>query len=307
MINLLVAMVIGVPPQAPPVIRPYEQVMDNDFLIVFFKSLPVGTPNKIGGAIVCYKLNSDTFKENQVVISGRWKKQAQAIYTVLTNPTMQEIKTALAKAQQKYKVEGQIVIPKSLALSFEDRAKIVDGDSIEVSSLLKGMIPYKRAKFTQSIVVENDRDKISKVSRNNLESKWHQSGGMLGLDFQSDVYLNPIAATPDIWVGNIGVLNSDGFIQQNRGYKLLFHNDSKFMDVLSHNGKVFELRQREKTNGKWASSILFESAKHRPRGYVGLTVSCNSCHNQAGTGGYGSGLVPGGDGVLSYPIPALEE
>ena len=79
-----------------------------------------------------------------------------------------------------------------------------------------------------------------------------------------------------------------------------------FIDALSYEGKPFEIRQREKKNGRWDSSILFRDKAARPPGYTGLKLACSTCHDEAGTGGYGVGLVPGGDGVLSDPFPDLE-
>jgi hypothetical protein len=167
---------------------------------------------------------------------------------------------------------------------------------------------YKRASMTQAIAVTNGRDSITPVPRLRLpDARWHQSGGMLGIkEFRSDLY-RYLPDDPKVWVGNIDVWNGSNF-QQNRGWKVEYPNGSKFMDVLStDSGKVFEVRQRLKADGKWQSSVVFEDKQARPRGYAGLTVSCNSCHREAGSGGYAVGLVPGGDGVLSVGFTALEK
>ena len=81
-----------------------------------------------------------------------------------------------------------------------------------------------------------------------------------------------------------------------------------FVDVLSNaDGRVFEQRVREKDGGEWKSYVHYRDRSAYPKGYAGLKgQTCIECHQQAGTGGYGVGLVPGGDGVISDKIPALE-
>lgn len=174
-----------------------------------------------------------------------------------------------------------------------------------------GMVPYQRSRFTQSIAVVDGRDQILRVSRALLAAKWRSSGGMEGVTgWTSTVYRNEIASRPKVWVGNISVKNSFGYFQQNRGYKREYADGSVFMDVLSaKDGTVFEARRLEKVDGKWKPSTMYADATARPKGYAGLQVACASCHSGPdgpGTGGYGVGLVPGGDGIISAPFPALE-
>lgn len=169
------------------------------------------------------------------------------------------------------------------------------------------MKPYKRGKYTQSIYTTSGftRHFIDPVPRFRLLAKWRQSGGMEGVsDFRSDLY-RYFPSEPEAWIGDIQVWNGSNY-QTNRGWKVLFPDGSKFMDVLSSRGTVFEVRQREKKEGKWTSLVAYEDVAARPKGYTGLTVSCNSCHSEAGSGSYGVGLIPGGDGVLSVGFRALE-
>lgn len=194
----------------------------------------------------------------------------------------------------------------------------------ESMSFPEDMTSYKPATMTQKIyTVQGDpRDHIDPVPRSALDNKdWMQSGGMRGVkDFRSDLY-RYFPKEPETWIGDIAVKNggrvtvSDGYrtwdggeaTQNNRGYQVLYADGTRFMDVLSTKGTVFEIRQREKVDGKWNSSVLYEDVPARPVGYTGLKVSCASCHKQAGTGGYAVGLVPGGDGVLSVGFKALEK
>jgi hypothetical protein len=183
------------------------------------------------------------------------------------------------------------------------------------------MVRYKRAAFTQSIFNRGIQEPVSRLL---VAPKWHQSGGMEGIKgFRSDLY-RFLPALPRVWIGEIEVNNGGDITHYNQfgrivsvergkstqiefGWKVEYANGTRFLDVLSTGGKVFEVRSRTKGDGKWASLLLFEDKAARPLGYTGLTVSCASCHSQAGTGGYATGLVPGGDGVLSVGFSALED
>lgn len=172
-----------------------------------------------------------------------------------------------------------------------------------------GTISYTSTTVTQSISVLDERDNIVPVSIRNLEDKrWHQPGGLDGVDptsYRSDKYRYvPNQSRIRTWIGNIGVRNSLGYIQQNRGIIRDYPTGTRFDEVLinTETGKIFEQRTRQKGNDGWQSTITFKDETSRPHGYTGLKVSCSSCHNEAGTGGYAVGLVPGGDTVLSDPL-----
>lgn len=174
-----------------------------------------------------------------------------------------------------------------------------------------GMVPHDRGKYTQSIYTTGGfrNHHIDPVSRTATDAKWHQSGGMQGVGgFRSDLY-RYYPSEPKTWIADIPVWNGSNY-QSNRGWKVEFAPGTKFLDVLSDeaSGKVFEVRQREKLeSGEWESTVLYEDKAARPKGYSGKPAqSCASCHQQAGTGSYGAGLVPGGDGVLSFGFRALE-
>lgn len=170
----------------------------------------------------------------------------------------------------------------------------------------KGAVKYKSDGWTQTIYILTDnagrRDRIDYAPISGLAIKWHQSGGMDGIKgFHSDKYR--LLPSPAVYrIDDIQVLNSFGYYQANRGIVRSYPSGTRFDDVLSYKGKVFEHRMREKVDGVWKSRTLFKDEKARPPGYTGLTVSCASCHDEAGTGGYAVGLVPGGDTVLSDPL-----
>jgi hypothetical protein len=171
------------------------------------------------------------------------------------------------------------------------------------------MVKYQRARFTQSIATTNGRPSIDSVPIRNLEKHWHQPGGLQDVPrslWRSDVYVH---VEPDSyrWLERLPVKNSFGFIQYELGWTRAYADGTFFCDVLSTERGVFEVRFREKVAGKWENTIAFKDPAARPPGFFTIkTRQCNSCHGQAGTGGYAVGLVPGGDTVLSDPFPALE-
>lgn len=173
-----------------------------------------------------------------------------------------------------------------------------------------GIKRYEPAKNTQSIFryTGSDAPQIRKVARTDLERKWQIPGGMDTVTgWHSDLYIVPVPGTKQ-YGAYIPVLNSHGYFQNEYGYSRQYADGTRFFDVLSNKetGKVFELRERRKVDGMWANHVIYRDVDQRPIGYTGLKVGCNSCHKQAGTGGYGVGLVPGGDTVISDPFTDLE-
>lgn len=77
---------------------------------------------------------------------------------------------------------------------------------------------------------------------------------------------------------------------------------TKFFDLLTANGKVFELRSRVKSEGEWFNDVLFKS-DDLPKGYFGTDRKCHECHNRAGTKQGSSSLrIRGGDENFSFPV-----
>lgn len=172
-----------------------------------------------------------------------------------------------------------------------------------------GMIRFLPAKFTQRLF---NRYQMDVVPRAGSLLKWRVPGGMEGIrGWRSDLYELP-NKKPRTWKDTIYVLNGFGDTQPETGYKRKFPIGSKFMDVLSNiRGEVFEIRVREVKLSDfepfWDSSVLYENATARPSGYSGIRLKqCAECHNQAGTGSYNDGLVPGGDTVHSKGVEGIE-
>lgn len=198
-----------------------------------------------------------------------------------------------------------------------------------IPDLPAGSVKYEPAKFTQSIAVSSNRDEILPFPIASLkDTRWHQPGGLLGVKgWTAEKFRTlPTGSSVKTWVGDITVNNSipvgfnpqlnrfiqpptyndDGsyvtYTQKNRGLKREYPVGTRFDEVLRADGKVFEHRVRVKDKSGWDSRVEFEDAAARPSGYTGLTVTCSSCHDEAGTGKYNSGLVPGSDTVLSDPL-----
>ncbi len=170
----------------------------------------------------------------------------------------------------------------------------------------KELVHYKRAEHTQRIAITNGHDTITPVRRESLVDAWRSPGGLAGVKgWRSDLY-KFIAPNSVRWVGDIAVWNGSNF-QNNRGWKREYGDGTYFADVLSVDGYPFEVRFLEKVAGKWDASIAYRNPIHQPVGFIPFRPKhCALCHSQAGSGGYASGLVPGGDFILSDPFPALE-
>lgn len=169
-----------------------------------------------------------------------------------------------------------------------------------------GMERFEPARSTQRLFRidwgGSPRDMIEPFSINLLPKKWHTSGGMEGITgVDSDKY-RLLPRPPKVEVGSTMVSSTAG-PQKQRALKRIYADGTRFDDVLSYHGKVFEHRMREKKDGKWSSKVIFTDKTNRPPGYTGLKMSCAECHDQAGTGAYNTGLIPGGDTVISDPLP----
>jgi hypothetical protein len=169
-------------------------------------------------------------------------------------------------------------------------------------ALPKGSEPYAAAKYTQEIAVTDGRNRITAVLRTRVDAHWRTSGGMLGLEGWKSEKFRYLPSPPVTRIGDIRVLNHTGYYQLNKGIIREYADGTRFDDVLSFRGKVFEHRVRTKVKGVWRSSVIFTDVSARPPGYKGLKQSCASCHDLPGTGAYAAPLIPGSDGTFSDPL-----
>lgn len=163
-------------------------------------------------------------------------------------------------------------------------------------------VKYDRALVTQRVF---NRNMYDVTPRYLSEAKWRFPGGLSEIDGWRSELRAFIPRPYTEFSGPLDVLNSFNNYQTERSIQRRFPNGTYFIDALynTRNGNLFEIRLREKLGGEWESDVLYRSAKDRPAGYTPVKLAaCAECHSQAGTGGYNSGLVPGGDGTLSYPM-----
>ncbi len=285
---------VQVQPVKPPEPTPYEKGMADAKAtkkpLIIFVGVPI---RQVEGAIVIGEKTLDGVT-SQVVLyrnggTGDWY-----------DPRVTTEQLRKDAGLEREPAASFFALPKS----GQFKAEIAD-DSKDAGSLpawpkiLDGMTEYKPTRFTQSIY--NQGEETDKVSRFVTAAKWHQSGGMLGIHgFNSRLY----KLVPDggkdylskIWVKHSFGPTGQYEVGLNRDYP----NGTRFIDRLSNeDGKDFEARLRFKKDGKWQSKVIFSDHAARPQGYAGLSQSCASCHDEAGTGIYGAGLVPGGDTVIS--------
>lgn len=177
------------------------------------------------------------------------------------------------------------------------------------ASLPRDAVEYKSATYTQAIYKlapyfgAPSYPRIDLVFVTRTDKKWHRSGGMTeDMKFTSRKFKS--GGKPVYELGGIEVKNSFGHFQTEQGLRRTYPPGARFDDVLfNEHGVMFEHRVREKgADGKWRSRVIYRDEIVFPRGYTGLTESCASCHNQAGSGNYSAGLVPGGDTVISDPM-----
>jgi thiol-disulfide isomerase/thioredoxin len=84
-------------------------------------------------------------------------------------------------------------------------------------------------------------------------------------------------------------------------YSWRFPAGTVFVDMLSKDGKCFELRTNTKgEDGKWKREMLYRDLDAAPENFHGAGRSCASCHKDAGASlDYGI-TVRGADGVFSW-------
>lgn len=200
--------------------------------------------------------------------------------------------------------------------------------------LPKESVEYKSARFTQNIFelvnggglpgyVPGSYSRIEPFPIAQMADKrWHQPGGMEGIsrDLWEAKKFRTLPKDKPIqkWLGAIQVRNGigevkdkDGKVTREGGKQLArallrrYPDGTQFDEILINKttGLVFEHRRRVKQDGAWESEVVYRDPKQFPKGYTAKLPSCASCHDEAGEGRYSDGAVPGGDGVLSDPLP----
>lgn len=293
---------VPAPPQVPPVVELFPSYRQTSGPVVVFVRCE---PRKVQGVKVCHepKVFADT-DGAAVVVSPDGTKRVDLPATASDS----EIRQAAGLER-----------PLARPFSRPGERRIADDDGKAAGpwpktiAKIDGMELYTPARFTQAIAQTKfvgARDFVptqTPVHRSNLKMEWQVPGGMEGVDgWRSDLYKHIPKGWQREWTARLPVLNSFGNFQYELGWTRAYPDGTVFVDVLSNEGKVFEARIAEKQEGKWERYVAYRDADAYPSGYSGLTKTCTSCHQQAGSGGYGVGLVPGADTIISDPFPALE-
>ncbi len=193
----------------------------------------------------------------------------------------------------------------------------------------RGAKRYHSPRLTQKVYVLDDRNGFhgDVIERVKIEDpKWTHAGGLKDIEGWVSIKYRTIVTEPSYQLERItvknGLLSLGGLdtikienateAQKAQGTELTqpnlaltreYPNGARFDELLVNDkGHLFEHRTRIKTDRKWKSFVAYSDDRSRPKGYTGLKVSCASCHDEAGGGGYAEGLVPGGDTVLSDPM-----
>lgn len=287
---------VPAPPQAPPVESIPSPKADKTSLIVLI--VPAKSLVYADG-----ELTNSTGSTREFAVPALPNRQYAYKFKVVSSGKAKEV-TVLFRPGDEVREEVSFS-----ASPFEPKTASPDGLDVSGSlppwpDLLEGMEEYTRTKSTQRIY--NQGEETDRVSRFVTDQKWHQSGGMLGITgYKSRVYKftpAPVRTFASrIWVKHSFATERNPSGQYEVGLNRSYPNGTRFIDRLtnSESGKDFEVRMLAKSNNKWRAKVVFSDESERPAGYVGLKQTCSSCHDEAGTGIYGDGLVPGGDFVIS--------
>lgn len=153
----------------------------------------------------------------------------------------------------------------------------------------------KRVQYTE----RRDVGYIHSYERKAAKAKWNVPGGLLGVGGWSSQLLKKAKMSV-----SLARSNGDAIVWRPR-----YEDGAVFADVLRNDaGTIFEVRVAEKGDGAWDRYVAYRDPSAYPAGYVPLKRgSCAGCHSEAGEATYGkSAAVPGGDTVISGPIPQVE-
>lgn len=163
---------------------------------------------------------------------------------------------------------------------------------------LSELEPYDTATRVQ-YTERRETGYIASYPRSSAEAKWNVAGGLLGVRG----WTNELLRKAKMGVG-LGRVRGDAITWQPT-----YEDGAVFADVLrNERGVVFEVRVAEKNDGVWDRYVAYRDAGAFPPGYSPIRrSSCQECHAVAGDALYGnSPAVPGGDTIISHPIPQVE-
>lgn len=174
----------------------------------------------------------------------------------------------------------------------------------------EGMKAYKPTELSQRIAITNNRESHAWYPKDkddvwsnapvavnpNRIFPWAVPGGLhksVGWNHTTGIYL---PSQPKVWSEKLPIKNGGKIT----GLKWEYPDGTVTADMLTHLGKVFELRVRSKVDGKWESSVVFRDKLVRPTYFVGAGKVCSECHDKAGSSLQYGIVLRGSDTVFSY-------
>ncbi len=174
----------------------------------------------------------------------------------------------------------------------------------------KGLTPYKPTRYSQRIAITGNRESLQwyKLDQDdhwanaptainpNRIFPWATSGGMHDVTGWNHVVSIALPADPTVWKEPMPIANGGNIT----GWRWTFPDGTVTSDMLTKDGKVFELRTRTKSDGKWIGKVEFRDKTARPEGYTSAGKACAECHDHAGSSLQYGIVLRGGDTVFSY-------
>jgi hypothetical protein len=171
-----------------------------------------------------------------------------------------------------------------------------------------GLVPYERAKYTQSLDRLGGFDykfaRIRATPREMIDEVWNVPGGLVGIKgWESHLYsIEPGTVKKQAFLP----VHNGRHWQEEVGWTQTYAKGTLFVDRLSTAMGDFETRAAEKVGDKeddWIHYVVSRNKAARPAGYEGLKgQSCIDCHQHAGTANYGLAAVPGSDRRMSKKL-----
>lgn len=295
---------VPAPPQVPPMVEMFPSYRSTNGPVVVFVACK---PRKVDGVKACVERTFPDVSGAAIVVSPDGVKRIDLQANASDSEIRQAAGLEVSRAARPFlRRPGE-------RRTADDDIRGYGSWPVTIAKI-EGLERYAPAKYTQSIVTRNNAPAIDAVHRSALSMEWQVPGGMEGVSgWSSDLYRYVPEGWQRQWTARLPVLNSFGNFQYELGWTRAYPDGTVFMDVLSNaeTGKVFEARIAEKNNGAWDRYVAYRDAGQYPAGYEGLKRSCASCHEGGhakapGTGGYGTALISGSDGIYSDPFPALE-
>ena len=171
---------------------------------------------------------------------------------------------------------------------------------------------YRRTNHSQRIAVTNDMPTIqwyrldqhdhwgnapTSFNPNTTKPHWAAPGGLANVDGWESHVAAYLPESPMVWKQPLPIANG-GMIP---GYVWSYPVGTMFADLLTHEGKVFELRIREKNANGWDSYVAYKDTSNAPNGYHGAGKRCVECHASGPGSSEQYGIVLRGcDTVFSF-------